>query len=161
MLLVSLKATLNKASSNKDPFLLFIFYVCLYYTVLSAPCSLVITCWKRPDLLALLCVMFSCVFVTFPYGVSGQVWYLIVSIPDFCLLFSLSLFGYPSDLFLVAYKDVSVAYKDILTNRLFSTKSLSQRSNGTDKPVHLLSLISAIPVHCLVRILAILGVSIF
>ena len=25
-------------------------------------------------------------FVTFPYGVLGQVWYLIVSIPDLCLL---------------------------------------------------------------------------
>ena len=24
----------------------------------------------------------SCLFVTFPFGVSGQVWYLIVSIPD-------------------------------------------------------------------------------
>ena len=30
--------------------------------------------------------MFSCVFVTFPCGVLGLVWYLIVSIPDFCLL---------------------------------------------------------------------------
>ena len=29
------------------------------------------------------CVAFSCVFVTFPYGVLGQV--LIVSIPDLCL----------------------------------------------------------------------------
>ena len=27
-----------------------------------------------------------CVFVTFPCGVLGQVWYLIVSIPDLCLL---------------------------------------------------------------------------
>ena len=26
-----------------------------------------------------------CVFVTFPYGVSGKVGYLIVSIPDLCL----------------------------------------------------------------------------
>ena len=34
------------------------------------------------DLLALLCMVFSCVFVTFPFGVLGQVWYLIVSIPD-------------------------------------------------------------------------------
>ena len=25
-------------------------------------------------------------FVTFPYGILGQVWYLIVSIPDLCLL---------------------------------------------------------------------------
>ena len=29
--------------------------------------------------------MFYCVFVTFPYGVLGQVWYLFVSIPDLCL----------------------------------------------------------------------------
>ena len=37
--------------------------------------------WKRADLLALLYVMFSCVFVTFAYGVLDQVW-----IPDLCLL---------------------------------------------------------------------------
>ena len=67
-------------------FILFMFHVCLYYTVESVPCSLVITCWERADLLALLCVMFPCVFVTFPYGVLGQVWCLIVSIPDMCLL---------------------------------------------------------------------------
>ena len=29
----------------------------------------------------------SLCFVTFPYGVPGQVWYLIVLIPDFCLPF--------------------------------------------------------------------------
>ena len=29
---------------------------------------------------------FSCIFVTSPYGVLGQVWYLIVSIPVLCLL---------------------------------------------------------------------------
>ena len=28
--------------------------------------------------------MFSCAIVTFPYGVQGQVRYLIVSIPDLC-----------------------------------------------------------------------------
>ena len=31
-------------------------------------------------------MMFSRVFVAFPCGVLGQVWYLIVSIPDLCLL---------------------------------------------------------------------------
>ena len=36
--------------------------------------------------LAPLCMMFSCVFLIFPHGVSGQVWYLIVSIPDLCFL---------------------------------------------------------------------------
>ena len=45
-----------------------------------------VTFWERTDLLALLCVMFSCVFVTFPYGGLGQEWYLIVLIPDLCLL---------------------------------------------------------------------------
>ena len=40
----------------------------------------------RADLLALLCVIFSCVSITFPYGVSGHGWYFIVSIPDLCLL---------------------------------------------------------------------------
>ena len=53
---------------------------------MSVACSLVATCWERADILALLYVMVSCVFVTFSYGVPGKVWYLIVSIPDFCLL---------------------------------------------------------------------------
>ena len=67
-----------------DPFLLFVFHV--YCAILSAPCSLVVTCWERIEHLALLYVMFSCYFVTFPYGVLGQVLCLIVSIPDVCLL---------------------------------------------------------------------------
>ena len=72
-----------------DPLLLCMLRVC--HAFLSVHCSLVVTCWKRADLLALLCVMFllllfSCVFVTFPCGVLGQVWCLIVSIPDLCLL---------------------------------------------------------------------------
>ena len=68
-----------------DPFFyLWFMFVC--HTVLSVPCSLVITCWERADLLAFLYLMFSCVFVTFPYSVLGQVWYLIVLIPDLCLL---------------------------------------------------------------------------
>ena len=41
--------------------------------------------------MALLYVMFSCAFVTVPYSVLGQVWCLIVSIPDLCLR---SLFGF-------------------------------------------------------------------
>ena len=31
-------------------------------------------------------VMFNSVFVNFPCGILGQVWYLIVSIPDICRL---------------------------------------------------------------------------
>ena len=37
------------------------------------------------DLLALVCDVY-CDFVTFPCGIPGQVWYLIVSIPDPCCL---------------------------------------------------------------------------
>ena len=57
-----------------------------YYTVLYVPFSLVTTYWERADLLALLCVMFPCVFGTVSYGVSCKVWFLIISIPDLCLL---------------------------------------------------------------------------
>ena len=76
---------------SKAVLLLWIHFVigvclCLCNTVPSVPCSLVITCWERADLLVLLCVMVPCVFVTFPYGVLGKVWYLIVSIPDLCIL---------------------------------------------------------------------------
>ena len=56
-----------------------------FVSVMLNVCSLQ-PCSQLLDLIALLFVMFSCVFVTFPYGVLGQVWYLIVSIPDFLLL---------------------------------------------------------------------------
>ena len=46
---------------------------------------LVVTCWERADLLALIMVS-NCEFVTFPIGILGQVWYLIASIPDLCTL---------------------------------------------------------------------------
>ena len=49
----------------------FMFHVCFCYAVLSVPCSLVITCCERVDLLALLALL-CCVFLyfsfTFPYG---------------------------------------------------------------------------------------------
>ena len=46
----------------------------VYHAFLSVRCSLVVTCWERAGLLALLYVMFYCVFVTFQCGVMGQVW---------------------------------------------------------------------------------------
>ena len=50
----------------------------------------VVTCWEKADLLTLFYVMFSCVVVTssFSYGFLGQVWYLVLSIPDLYLLCS-------------------------------------------------------------------------
>ena len=43
---------------------------CLFLAALSSPVGNGLPC---------VCVMFSCVFVTFPHGILGQVWYLIVS----------------------------------------------------------------------------------
>ena len=63
----------------------FLFCVCLCYTVLSVSFSLVVTCCENADFLALIYLIFF-IFITFPYGILGQVWYLIVSIPDFCHL---------------------------------------------------------------------------
>ena len=49
-------------------------------------------------------VMFNCVFVTFPCGILGQVWYLIVSIPDLCCLsyffFNYHVFLFPYNIWL-------------------------------------------------------------
>ena len=66
--------------------ILFVVCICLCHTSMSVSCRLEVTCWERVDLLTLLNVMFSCVLVTFPYDVLGQVWYLIVSIPVLCIL---------------------------------------------------------------------------
>ena len=59
----------------------------IYASHLSLLCCLVYFlqhCTK--ELTSWPCVMFSCVFVTFQYGVSGQVWYLIVLISELFLL---------------------------------------------------------------------------
>ena len=58
---------------------------CVCCAFASVGCCLVVACWERAELLALF-VMFGCDFVTFPCGVMGRVWCLIVSIPDFCCL---------------------------------------------------------------------------
>ena len=58
---------------------------CVFHDFAPVHCCLVVMCWERADLLALVCDVKLC-FVTFPCGVLGQVWYLIVSIPDLCRL---------------------------------------------------------------------------
>ena len=66
-------------------------YLCLVFVILShlfiaalwSPAGKGLTSW-------LLFVVFNCVFVTFPCGILGQVWYLIVSFPGLCLLSYLS-----------------------------------------------------------------------
>ena len=44
-----------------------------------------VTCLERADLLALVGDVY-CIFDTFPCGILGQVWYLIVLFPDLCHL---------------------------------------------------------------------------
>ena len=63
--------TVLSRSSFVDHFLLFtcLFHVNLCFATLFVPCSLVIICWERADLLAHLCVVVFCVFVTFPLAV--------------------------------------------------------------------------------------------
>ena len=57
------------------------FVSCVSHAFASVHCCLVVTCWE----MALVGAVY-CVFVTFPCGILGQVWYLIVSFPDLCLL---------------------------------------------------------------------------
>ena len=55
--------------------LVFVMLLRLFIAALRSPIGKRLTC-------LLLFVMFNCVFVLFPCGILGQVWYLIVSIPD-------------------------------------------------------------------------------
>ena len=57
--------------------LVFVMLLCLFIAALWSPAETGLISW-------LLFVMFNCVFVTFPCGILGQVWYLIVLIPDLC-----------------------------------------------------------------------------
>ena len=76
---------------SKAVHLLWIFYVFFFCLLFAMPLyasvymCLVVTCWERADLLALVCgvLLWVCYF---PIGILGQVWYLIVSIPDLCTL---------------------------------------------------------------------------
>ena len=63
-------------------------YSCLLFVMLSCKSVcwyIVVTCWERAELLALVCVflLWRC---HFPIGHLGQVWCLIVWIPDLCPL---------------------------------------------------------------------------
>ena len=61
------------------------FVSCVSHAFAPVQCCLVVTCWERADLLALVGDVY-CIFITFPCGILGQVWYLIVSFPDLCRL---------------------------------------------------------------------------
>ena len=62
-----------------------VFVSCVSHAFVSVCCCLVVSCWKTTVLLALIGSVY-CIFVTFPCDIMGQVWYLIVSMPDLCRL---------------------------------------------------------------------------
>ena len=80
----------------------FVDILCFFCLVFAMPlCAsicmcLVVTCWERANLLALICGVYLWVF-HFPIGILGQVWYLIVSIPDICTLTLNCLWNYNFD----------------------------------------------------------------
>ena len=56
----------------------------VFHAFASVNCCLVVIWRERADLLAALVCDVYCDCVTFPFGILGQVWYLIVFIPDPC-----------------------------------------------------------------------------
>ena len=62
-----------------------LFVSCVSLVFASVHCCLVVTCWERADLLAIVGDIYF-IFVTFPCGTLGQMWYLIVSFSDLCHL---------------------------------------------------------------------------
>ena len=62
-------------------------YLCLVFVMLSRPFIAALWSPAGKGLTSWLSfVMFNSIFVTFPYGILGKMYYLIVSIPDLCHL---------------------------------------------------------------------------
>ena len=61
---------------------------CVCHAFASVHCCLVVTLRERADLLAPVCDV-CCDSVTFTFGILGQVWYLIVLIPDPCCVLTI------------------------------------------------------------------------
>ena len=61
----------------------------LFIAAVWSPAGKGLTSW-------LLFVTFNCVFITFPCGILGQVWYLIVPFPDLWRLSNLDIFYWPN-----------------------------------------------------------------
>ena len=57
----------------------------LFIAAVRSPAGKGLTSW-------LLFEMFNCIFITFPCGILGQVWYLIVSFPDLWRISCLDIF---------------------------------------------------------------------
>ena len=61
------------------------FVSCVSHVFISVHCCLLVTCWEKADLLALVGDVY-CIVACFPCGILGQVWYLIVLFSCLCHL---------------------------------------------------------------------------
>ena len=91
-------------TSLKAVLLLWIFFICIYLCRVLCFGALWSPAGKGLTSLTLLYLTFCCVFITFPYDVLGQMWYLIVSIPDRCLLPYFDIFSYSSPSGILSWK---------------------------------------------------------
>ena len=86
----------------------------------SFHCCLVVTCWEKVDLLALVGDVY-CIFDTFPCDILGQVWYLIVSFRDLCRLSSFDM-GYPRIIPMKLCDSTSISLGDVIKSSLLTDR---------------------------------------
>ena len=82
-------------------------------------------------------VVSNCEFITFPIGILGQVWYLIVSIPDFCTLtyfFKNKTFSLSDIKLLLQYVSLqeSLSYQYYNSSKYNLHTALAQATNHSD-----------------------------
>ena len=107
--------------------------VLCFHANASVHCCLVVTCWEWTDLVALVCDV-KCVFSTFPCVILGQVWYLIISIPDLCRLSYFCILPGRED------KAIILTFKAPVTTNAV----LKPRKNSVDKDKTALVLVHAV-----------------
>ena len=101
----------------------------LFIAALWSPTGMGLASW-------LLHVVFNCVFVTFPCGILGLVWSLIISIADLCPLSYLVHFFFQNCQILLSLQCVkAILFLDILKNRL----NVNAQNDMGNTPLHLAS----------------------
>ena len=98
--------------------LMFVMLSLLFIAALWSPALKGLTSW-------LLFVIFHCVFVTFPCGILGQVWYLIVLIPDHC-----HLSYFEAGIRFELYKYLVRSYFPLVLCRVVISETRSKNING-------------------------------
>ena len=93
--------------------MLFMSGVCHAFAFTWSPAGKGLTSWP-------LFVRSNCDFVTFPFGILGQVWYLIVLIPDLCRIsYFVYLLGFTGQFAFASFCANILLTTDRQTNRCF------------------------------------------